>query len=67
MVGYFVGMIMQWLICCSSEKIECYILNIFLFIILNISFGCSNEPSHRDGSFEHSQHMFWLRNMKTNF
>ena len=30
-------------------------------------FGCSNEPSHRDGSFEYPQHMFWLRNEKTNF
>ena len=25
-------------------------------------FGCSKEPSHRDGSFEYPQHMFWLRN-----
>ena len=24
-------------------------------------FGCSKEPSHRDGSFEYPQHMFWLR------
>ena len=30
-------------------------------------FGCSKEPSHRDGFFEHSQHMFWLRNKKNNF
>ena len=30
-------------------------------------FGCSKEPSHLDGSFEHPQHMFWLRNMKNNF
>ena len=28
-------------------------------------FWCSKEPSHRDGSFEYPQHMFWLRN-KTN-
>ena len=27
-------------------------------------FGCSKEPSHRDGSFEYSQHMFWMRNKK---
>ena len=27
-------------------------------------FGCSKEQSHRDGSFEQSQHMFWLRNKK---
>ena len=30
-------------------------------------FGCSKEPSHRDGSFEYPQHMFWLRNNKNNF
>ena len=30
-------------------------------------FGCSKEPSHRDGSFEHPQHMFWLRNKKNSF
>ena len=29
-------------------------------------FGCSKEPSHRDGSFEYPQHMFWLRNKKKN-
>ena len=30
-------------------------------------FGCSKEPSHRDGSFEYPQHMFWFRNKKINF
>ena len=30
-------------------------------------FGYSKEPSHRDGSFEYPQHMFWLRNKKNNF
>ena len=30
-------------------------------------FGCSKEPSHRDGSFEYQQHMFWLRNKKKYF
>ena len=30
-------------------------------------FGCSKEPSHKDGSFEYPQHMFWLRNKKNNF
>ena len=30
-------------------------------------FGCSKEPSHRDGSFEYPQQMFWLRNKKNNF
>ena len=40
---------------------------IFLPINLNMCFGCSKEPSHRDGSFEYPQHMFWLRNKKNNF
>ena len=30
-------------------------------------FGCTKEPSHRDGSFEYPQHMFWFRNKKTGF
>ena len=30
-------------------------------------FECSKEPSHRDGSIEYPQHMFWLRNKKINF
>ena len=30
-------------------------------------FGCSKEPSHRDGTFEYPHHMFWLRNKKNNF
>ena len=30
-------------------------------------FVCSKEPSHRDGSFEYPQHMYWLRNKKINF
>ena len=44
-----------------------YIAIIFLSISLNMCFGCSKEPSHRDGSFEYPQHMFWLRNKKNNF
>ena len=43
------------------------IVNIFLPISFNICFGCSKEPSHRNGSFEYSKHMFWLRNKKINF
>ena len=39
-------------------------MNIFLPIIFSICFGCSKEPSHWDGSFEYTQHMFWLRNKK---
>ena len=42
------------------------IVNIFLFINFNMCFGCSKEPSHRHGSFEYPQHMFWLRNKKNN-
>ena len=30
-------------------------------------FGCSKEPSHLDGYFEHSQHMFWITNMEKIF
>ena len=43
------------------------ILNIFLAVSFNMCFGCSKEPSHRDGSFEYQQHMFWLRNEKIHF
>ena len=39
----------------------------FLSISLNMCFGCSKEPSHREGSFEYQQHMFWLRYKKNNF
>ena len=42
-------------------------MNIFLLISFNICFGCSKELSHRDGSFEYPQHMFWLRNKKNKF
>ena len=41
-----------------NKKIGCKIVNIFLSISLNMCFGCSKEPSHRDGSFEHPQNMF---------
>ena len=40
---------------------------IFLSINFYICFGCSKEPSHRDGSFEYPQHMFWFGNKKNNF
>ena len=40
---------------------------IFLSISLNICFGSSKEPSHREGSFEYPEHMFKLRNKKNNF
>ena len=40
---------------------------IFLPIDFNICIGCPKEPSHRDGSFEYPQSMFWLRDMKIKF
>ena len=43
------------------------IVNIFLPIIVSLCYRCSKEPSHRDGSFENPQHMFWLRNKKVVF
>ena len=49
-----------------SKTSECKIWNIFLSISLNMCYGCSKERSHRDCSFEHPQHMFWLRNKKNN-
>ena len=35
-------------------------------IQLNMCFECSKQPSHceSDGSFEHPQHMFWMRGKK---
>ena len=42
-------------------------VNIFIPISFNIGFGCLEEQSHRDCSFEYPQHMFWLRNKKINF
>ena len=40
------------------------IVNIFLPINANTCFWCSKDLSHREGSFEHPQHMFWLKNKK---
>ena len=40
---------------------------ISLSISLNMCCECSKEPSHRDGSFEYPQHMFWLVNKKIIF
>ena len=50
-----------------DKHCECKIVNIFLSISLKICFGCSKEPSHRDGSFDHPQHIFWLRKKKIKF
>ena len=51
----------------DRQNIKRKIVIIFLPISLNIGFGCSKEPSHRDGSFEYPQHMLSLRNKKNNF
>ena len=32
-----------------------------------MSFECSKELSHQDGSFDYPHHMFWLRKKKKNF
>ena len=56
----------------------CNIAIIFLSISLNMCFRSSidpsrrdgsepSHPSHRDGSFEYSQYMFWLKNKKNTF
>ena len=50
-----------------KQNILAKIAIIFLSISLSMCFGYSKEPSHRDGSFEYPQHMFWLRNKKNNF
>ena len=47
-----------------KQKKKRKIVIIFLPTSLNMCFGCSKVPSHRDGSFEYPQHMFWLRNKK---
>ena len=57
--GVFIGPVKQ--------KFECEIAIFFLSTSLNMCFGCSKEPSYLDGSFEYSQHMFWLRNKKKKF
>ena len=49
-----------------NKALESKTVNIFLSIRLNIVLG-AQEPSHRDGSFEYPQHLFWLKNKKNNF
>ena len=43
-----------------NKNFHCKIVNIFLPIIYSICFGCSKEQSHREGSFEHPKHIFWM-------
>ena len=47
-----------------KQAFERKIVIIFLSIRLNMCFGCSKEPSHRDSTFDYPQLMFWLRNKK---
>ena len=43
----------------SSQEKKISVKNRFsLLSILTLSSGCSEEGSHRDGSFEYTQHMF---------
>ena len=35
--------------------------------VLTYVLDAQKEPSHRDGSFEYPQHMYWFRNKKTIF
>ena len=51
----------------SKKKNMGKIAIIFLSISFCMCFWCSKEPSHRDGSFDHLQHMVGLRNKKNNF
>ena len=46
----------------ASGSGELKIVNILLLIHLNLHFGCSKKYH-----FEYPQHLFWLRNKKTNF
>ena len=51
----------------KQKKRKIAIIFLHVSISLNMCFGCSKEPSHRYGSYEYPQHMFWLRNKKNNF
>ena len=42
----------------DKPNFERKIVKTFLSVSLNICFGCSKEPSHLDGSFEYTVHMF---------
>ena len=39
-------------------------MGIFSPIIFGVCFGCSKEPSHGDGSFEHPKHMLKIMGKK---
>ena len=47
-----------------NKNFEHKIVNNFLPISFNICFGCSKEPSHREGSFEYSQHVLFEKSEK---
>ena len=46
----------------TNKILKLKMVIIFISIDLNMYSWCSKESSHRDGSFEYQQHMFWLRN-----
>ena len=50
--------IKEYIIGLDKQKFQHTIVNMFLPINFEICFGCSKEPSHRDGSFEYPQHIF---------
>ena len=50
-----------------KKKKLCKIVIIFLSVSLNICFGCSKEPSHRDGSFEYPNICFGCKIRKIIF
>ena len=51
----------------DQQNVESKIVNIFLSVnSLNV-FWVPKEPSHRDGSFENPQCMFWLRYKKSGY
>ena len=66
-IGSLAGKINYRSIGLDKQKLQPKIVNIFLPMNFNICFGCSEEPSHWDGSFESPQHMFWLKNKKIIF
>ena len=47
----------------------CFSVKLYLFSYLTVKmlFGILRRTVLRDGSFEYSQHMLWLRNVKNNF
>ena len=66
LLSWFSSLTTEWKAADKPSPVH-KIVNIFILITFNIGFGCLKEPSHWDGSFEYTQHLFWLRNKKINF